>query len=69
MAVEIEAPMPVACPPHYWLIEKLDLHHQHWTCQRCGAEQDHQDQHKLLTHRADSRSTHRKASSPLDSPG
>jgi hypothetical protein len=49
LSVEIEAPPPIACPPHYWLIEKLDLHHQHWTCQRCGVEHDHQDHRKQFT--------------------
>jgi hypothetical protein len=68
MAVEIEAPTQVSCPPHYWLIERLDLHHQHWTCQRCGAEQDHQGQRKLLTGWVTSRTSHRKAGSPPDSP-
>ena len=46
MAVEIEAPTQVSCPPHYWLIERLDLHHQHWTCQRCGAVQEYLDQRR-----------------------
>jgi hypothetical protein len=69
MAVEIEAPTPVACPPHYWLIEKLDMHHQHWTCQRCGTEQDHQHDRKQFTRWTDTRPTHRKASSPPGPPG
>jgi hypothetical protein len=67
MVVEIEPPTPVACPPHYWLIEKLDMHHQHWTCQRCGVEQDHQHQSKILTRWSISRSSHKKAGSSPDS--
>jgi hypothetical protein len=66
MAVEMEPPAPVGCPPHYWLIEKLSLYREHWTCQRCGAEQEHQDQPKLLTRWVTSRTSHRKASSSLD---
>jgi hypothetical protein len=62
MAVEIEAPTPAACPPHYWLIEKLGMYNQHWTCQRCGAQQDHQDQPKKRTRWTDSRTKHKKAS-------
>jgi hypothetical protein len=67
MAVGIEPPTPVACPPHHWLIERRSLHHQHWTCQRCGAIQDHLDQRQLLTRWVTSRPTHKKASSPPDS--
>jgi len=40
MPGEIEPPTSVACPPHYWLIEKQGLHTQHWSCHRCGALKD-----------------------------
>ena len=68
MAVEIEAPTQVSCPPHYWLIEKLGLHTQHWTCQRCGTKQEHQDRSKKSTRWTDTRSSHKKAGSFRDSP-
>jgi hypothetical protein len=32
---------PFACPPHHWLIVDATDGHQHWTCQRCGAQQVH----------------------------
>jgi hypothetical protein len=41
--VEIESATLVSCPPHYWLIETRSLHSQHWTCQRCGAHEVHDD--------------------------
>lgn len=43
MNIEIDGATPVSCPPHYWLIERLSMHRQHWTCRRCGEEQDHDD--------------------------
>ncbi len=47
VAVEIEPPVTVHCPPHYWLIEKVDRHPSHWHCQRCGAQQQHREGPKL----------------------
>jgi len=32
---------PVACPPHHWLIVDAGAGRQQWTCQRCGARQEH----------------------------
>jgi hypothetical protein len=32
---------PVVCPPHHWLIVNTPGDRQEWTCQRCGALQDH----------------------------
>jgi hypothetical protein len=40
--VEIIPPTPVSCPPHYWLIQRLSLHIDYWTCHRCGAEEEHE---------------------------
>jgi transposase-like protein len=37
-----ESAIPTACPPHHWLIEGPGVGHQHWTCKRCGATRDHQ---------------------------
>jgi hypothetical protein len=28
-----------SCPPHYWQVAE-ERRVQHWTCYRCGAEQD-----------------------------
>jgi hypothetical protein len=48
MAMEIQPRAAVATgPPHYWLIEKASFHTQRWTCYRCGAQEDHQDNPKL----------------------
>jgi hypothetical protein len=38
----MEPSPPPACPPHHWLIDSEDTT-QHWTCQRCGAEREHQN--------------------------
>jgi hypothetical protein len=37
-----ELPAGATCPPHHWLIDGEEGT-QHWTCQRCGAEREHQD--------------------------
>lgn len=63
MAVEIESPAIVSCPPHYWLIEKAALHHYHWSCQRCGTEQEHHDKPKLSNHWENTRSQQRSMNS------
>jgi hypothetical protein len=47
MAVESAPHQTRVCPPHYWLIERVALHTEHWICQRCGAQQEHQDAPKL----------------------
>jgi hypothetical protein len=46
VTLELNPPIRVVCPPHHWLIERLGLHSQQWTCQRCGAEQAHDITHK-----------------------
>jgi hypothetical protein len=38
----MESSTPPVCPPHHWLITGADAA-QHWICQRCGAEREHQD--------------------------
>ena len=63
MASEIAPPRVRFCPPHYWLIERVALHTQHWTCQRCGAEQDHQDGLKRSSYWTNHRTNHQASSS------
>ena len=59
MAVAIYPPAVASCPPHFWLIEKVALHTYHWTCQRCGAEQEHHQDSPKLGHRwVDHRTRH-----------
>ncbi len=68
MVVEFTAPTPPSCPPHYWLIEMLSPHAQQWTCQRCGAGEEHQDE-LLLRYRWTSRRGTRKAGNPSNPSG
>jgi hypothetical protein len=61
MAVEIERPQVVSCPPHYWLIERVARHTQHWTCRRCGVQEIHETAWKLPARWADHRTSQQKA--------
>jgi hypothetical protein len=32
--------LPVACPPHHWLVEETGDGCQQWTCHRCGTAKE-----------------------------
>jgi len=57
-------PLQVSYSPDR-LIENVALHTYHWTCQRCGATQDHQDELRRSYRWAEHRSHQKKASNPL----
>jgi hypothetical protein len=65
MAPEREPLSVVPCPPHHWLIERTASRIQHWTCQRCGTQQDHDDNLKFGYHWVDQRTKHKKDLNPL----